>query len=331
MAGNGKRNLSDEDLTRAVLASFGGSKSERFGEIADSLVRHLHAFIEEVQLTEEEWFKGIDFLTRTGHITDGNRQEFILLSDVLGVSMLVVGINHRKAVGATDSGEAVEVVGVGHGDSAGATEATVFGPFFVEGSPRYENGDDISNGAPGEPCYMEGRVLSTAGEPIPDARIEVWQADEDGFYDVQYDGLDEARGRGHLRSDAEGRYRFWSVRPEAYPIPDDGPVGELLEAANRSPMRPAHVHFMVEAPGYEKLITHVFEDGDEHLDSDAVFGVKDSLVATFARQEPGKAPDGKAMDEPFYTMSYDIVLAPSTETAGDGPRGGAARTRESGQ
>jgi hydroxyquinol 1,2-dioxygenase len=287
------RNLADEDLTRAVLASFGECKSERFREVVQSLVKHLHAFVSEVGLTDEEWSRGIDFLTRTGHITDDERQEFILLSDVLGVSMLVVGINNRKP--------------------PKATESTVFGPFFVEGSPRFENGDDIANGAPGEPCLMQGRVLSVEGEPIPNARIEVWQADEEGYYDVQYDDLDEARGRGHLYSDDEGRYWFWSVRPEAYPIPDDGPVGELLDAANRSPMRPAHVHFMVEAPGYETVITHVFDEDDEHLDSDAVFGVKSSLITSFERHEPATAPDGTEMDVPFYTMDYDFVLTPSAE------------------
>ena len=301
---NGTRNLADEDLTRAVLRSFEGAESERFKEVAQSLVKHLHAFVSEVKLTEEEWFRGIDFLTRAGHITDDNRQEFILLSDVLGVSMLVVGLNNRKPEDATDS--------------------TVFGPFFVEGSPRYENGDDIANGAPGEPCLMQGRVLSVAGEAIPGARIEVWQADDEGFYDVQYDDIEGSRGRGHLFSDDEGRYRFWSVRPEAYPIPDDGPVGDLLKAAGRSPMRPAHVHFMVEAPGYEKLITHVFEDGDEHLDSDAVFGVKSSLITSFERHEPGVAPDGRQMTVPFYTMSYDLVLAPSG--GANGSAGGASGT-----
>lgn len=288
---NQRRNLSDEDLTQAVLASFAGSKSERLKEVTESLVKHLHGFISDVQLTEDEWFKGIDYLTRTGHITDDKRQEFVLLSDVLGVSMLVIGINNRRP--------------------PEATESTVFGPFFVEGSPRFKNGDDISKGAPGEPCFMQGRVLSIDGEPIPDARIEVWQADEDGFYDVQYGDLDGARGRGHFYSDAEGRYYFWSVKPEAYPIPDDGPVGELLDAANRSPMRPAHVHFMVKAPGYQTLITHVFDEEDRHLDSDAVFGVKSSLVTEFAKQGPGTASDGREMEEPFYTMNYDIVLAPA--------------------
>jgi hydroxyquinol 1,2-dioxygenase len=310
-AANGTRNFADEDLARAVLASFGDSKSERFREVVQSLVRHLHAFVSEVKLTEEEWFKGIDFLTRTGHITDDERQEFILLSDVLGVSMLVVGINHRHPMGTTES---VEVVGgVTDRHPTGATEATVFGPFFVEGSPRYKNGDDIANGASGEPCFMQGQVLSITGEPIPDAHIEVWQADAEGFYDVQYEDLSGARGRGHLYSDEEGRYWFWSVKPEAYPIPHDGPVGELLSAANRSPMRPAHVHFMIKAPGYETLITHVFKEGDPHLDSDAVFGVKSSLITRFERHEPGTAPDGTKMDVPFYTMNYDFILAPSEE------------------
>jgi hydroxyquinol 1,2-dioxygenase len=290
---NETRDLADERLTKEVLERFENSKSPRFQEIMHCLVQHLHAFVSEVELTEEEWFEGIDFLTRTGQISDENRQEFILLSDVLGVSMLTIGINNRKP--------------------AEATEATVFGPFFVEGSPRFENGDDIANGAPGEPCFMQGGVLSASGEPVPEALIEVWQADDEGFYDVQYDDLSEARGRGHLYSDDEGRYRFWSVRPEAYPIPDDGPVGELLDAANRSPMRPAHVHFMVKAPGYETLVTHVFADDDEHLDSDAVFGVKSSLVTGFERHEPGTAPDSREMDVPFYTMVYDLVLNPSSE------------------
>jgi hydroxyquinol 1,2-dioxygenase len=284
------RNLADEDLTSAVLASFEGASGERFKEIAGSLVRHLHAFASEVRLTEEEWFAGIDFLTRTGHITDDKRQEFILLSDVLGLSMLVVGINNRRP--------------------PEATESTVFGPFFVEGSPAFENGDDLGAGAPGEPCLMEGRVVSIDGEPVAGALIEVWQADEDGFYDVQYADLDEPRGRGHLRSGDDGRFWFWSVKPEAYPIPADGPVGELLAAGARGPMRPAHVHFKIEAEGFQTLITHVFADGDEHLDSDAVFGVRSNLIGHFEHHEPGTAPDGREMDVPFWTMRYDMVLAP---------------------
>lgn len=284
------RNLSDAALTDAVLASFESTPDARTKELATSLVRHLHAFAEDVQLTEAEWFYAIDFLTRTGHITDEKRQEFVLLSDVLGLSMLVIGMNHRKP--------------------QGATESTVFGPFFVEGSPGFENGDDIGGGAPGQPCFMSGRVLGVDGDPIAGALIEMWMADEDGFYDVQLEDLDGPRGRGHLNSADDGRFWFWSVLPEAYPIPTDGPVGDLLTATKRSPMRPAHVHFMVKAPGYETLTTHVFVDEDEYLDTDAVFGVKSSLIAGFDKHDAGEGPDGKQVDEPFYTLDFDLVLAP---------------------
>jgi hydroxyquinol 1,2-dioxygenase len=282
--------LDDEELTRAVLASFGRSADERLRTVVESLVRHLHAFVREVELTEEEWARAIDFLTRTGHITTDKRQEFILLSDVLGISMLTIGINHRRP--------------------AGATESTVFGPFFVEGSPRFDLGADLAAGAPGEPCLVHGQVRSLDGKPVASARIEVWQADDEGLYDVQYADLDHARARGHLFSDGDGRFWFWTVKPTAYPIPTDGPVGELLAAAGRGVMRPAHVHFMVEAAGFQKLITHVFVAGDPYLDADAVFGVKRSLVTEFERHEPGTAPDGKELDVPFYTADYDLVLAP---------------------
>ncbi len=285
------RNLSGAGLTEAALRSFAHGDSERFNQIAQSLVRHLHAFISEVQLTEEEWAKGVEFLTRTGHITTDQRQEFILLSDVLGASMLVIGINNQRP--------------------AGATESTVFGPFFVANSPRFALGDNIANGAPGEPCYMEGYVRSLSGEAVPNARVEVWQADDEGHYDVQVAGLPAPRGRGHLFTDNDGRYAFWSVRPSAYPIPEDGPVGDLLAAANRSPMRPAHVHFMITAPGYQTLVTHVFAEGDPYLDSDAVFGVKSSLITPFARHEAGAAPDGSQVNTPYYTMRYDFTLAPT--------------------
>jgi hydroxyquinol 1,2-dioxygenase len=292
------RNLTDEDLTQAVLSSFGNCISERFQEIMQSLVAHLHSFATDVELTEEEWFAGIDFLTRTGHITDDKRQEFILLSDVLGLSMLVVGLNHRRP--------------------ATATPSTVFGPFFVEDSPRFQNGDDISNGAPGQPCLVQGRVLSVSGEAVASAHLEVWQADDDGFYDVQHDGLEQARGRGHLYSGEDGRYWFWAVKPTGYPIPGDGPVGDLLRGANRSAMRPGHVHFMVSAPGYASVTTHVFADGDPDLDSDAVFGVKSELIAPVVPHEPGPAPDGSEMREPYWSITYDIVLAP--EAGGDAER-----------
>jgi hydroxyquinol 1,2-dioxygenase len=242
-------------------------------------VRHLHGFIAETGLSEEEWLSGIEFLTEAGHITDERRQELILLSDVLGASMLVIDLNHRS--------------------SGRATESTVFGPFFVEGAPRYENGDDLANGAPGETCHVSGRVLSTSGEPLAGARIDVWQADEAGMYDVQYESLTDARARGHLLSDAEGRFWFRTIRPTAYPIPTDGPVGRLLAAANRSPMRPAHIHFRIAAAGHETLTTHVFVAGDPFLDRDAVFGVRETLVAEFANVEDGSC-----------SVAYDFVLEP---------------------
>jgi hydroxyquinol 1,2-dioxygenase len=284
-----RRNLADAGLTRAVAASFDSTPDPRLRAVLQALVRHLHAFASEVELTEDEWFAGIRFLTRTGHKCDDKRQEFVMASDVLGLSMLVIGINHRHPTG--------------------ATESTVFGPFFVEGSRAFENGDDLANGAPGIPCHVRGVVRSVKGDPIPGAHLEIWQADEDGRYDVQYEGLDEPRGRGHLHADDEGRYSFWTVHPAAYPIPTDGPVGELLEAARRSPMRPAHIHFMVTAPGYQTLITHVFDEADEHLDTDAVFGVRSSLVATFHRHDGGAGPDGRQMSDAWSSLEFDLVLA----------------------
>jgi hydroxyquinol 1,2-dioxygenase len=209
----------------------------------------------------------------------------VLLADVLGLSMLTVGLGNRKP--------------------PEATQSTVFGPFFVEGSPEAQLGDDIANGAPGQPCLVSGKVLNTKGEPIAGALVETWQADEDGFYDVQKD-LDRPQNRAHLTTDAEGNYRFWAVKPVAYPIPDDGPVGELLRAGGRGPMRPAHIHFMVTAPGYARLITHVFAAGDEYLDTDAVFGVKQSLIADFTEHDD----DGKT----YYSVNYDLVLATTEET-----------------
>ena len=276
-------------VTAEVLATFSGAAAPRYREVMQSLVRHLHAFARDVRLTESEWEQGIDFLTRAGHITDDRRQEFILLSDVLGLSMLTVAINAPA--------------------SAGATESTVVGPFFTDDSPEVALGGDIAGEAKGRPCYVSGTVRGTGGEPVPGARIEVWESDEDGFYDVQYpDG--RTGGRGWLRSAPDGEYRFWSVRPAPYPIPDDGPVGDLLTAAGRGPMRPAHLHFKVEAPGYRTLITHIFVAGDPYLDRDAVFGVKESLITDFAEHPPGTGPDGRRLDGPWTSVAFDIVLAP---------------------
>jgi hydroxyquinol 1,2-dioxygenase len=274
------RNLNQDNITQAVIASFSGTPNPRLKEIMTSLVQHLHAFAREVKLTEEEWSQGIEFLTRCGHITDDKRQEFILLSDVLGLSMLTVAMNNDKP--------------------AGCTEATVFGPFHVEGAPHYELGEDIANGAKGTPCLVSGKVKGVNGEPIPGAVMDVWQSDDDGLYDVQHADLGHAQARGIVQSDSEGHYHFRSIVAVPYAIPHDGPVGQMLEATGRHPWRPAHLHFMVKAPGYETLITHVFRDHSDYLDSDAVFGVRQSLVCDWAEQADGS-----------YKMQYDFVLNPS--------------------
>lgn len=278
------RNLNQDNITQAVIASFAQSESPRLQQIMTSLVQHLHAFARDVKLTDEEWTEGVDFLTRCGHITDSKRQEFILLSDVLGLSMLTVAMNSDKP--------------------HGCTESTVFGPFHVEGAPRYELGDDIANGAKGTPCLVRGTVRNLAGNPIPGATMDVWQSDEDGLYDVQHEGLDGAQSRGVLTADADGKYHFQSIVAVPYAIPHDGPVGQLLEAVGRHPWRPAHLHFMVKAPGYETLVTHVFRDNSEYLDSDAVFGVRQSLVCGWTEQSDGT-----------YLLEYDFVLNPVRKRA----------------
>jgi hydroxyquinol 1,2-dioxygenase len=284
----------EEDLTAQVVASFAGTANPRLLEIMQSLTGHLHAFIRDVRLTEPEWDAAIAFLTAAGHITDDRRQEFILLSDVLGASMMTVAINHPL--------------------EKNATEATVFGPFFVDDAPLVELGGDIAGGAAGEPCWVEGTVTDTAGNPIPGARLEVWEADEDGFYDVQYDDHRMA-ARAHLLTDENGRYRFWGVTPTPYPIPFDGPVGHLLELTGRSPMRASHLHFMVTAPGYRKLVTHIFVDGDPLVESDSVFGVKQSLIKTFSRNAVGTpAADGRVLESTWTQTRFDIVLPLENET-----------------
>ncbi|TIC85146.1 hydroxyquinol 1,2-dioxygenase [Nocardioides sp. GY 10113] len=281
----------EDDVVARVLASFDGCADPRRKELLRGVVTHLHAFLRDVRLTEEEWAAGIAFLTAVGHLTDDRRQEFILLSDTLGASMQTIAINN-EAVG-------------------DATEATVFGPFFVEGSPEVGRGGDIAHGAAGEPCWVEGTVRDVDGRPVPGARIEVWEADDDGFYDVQY-ADDRTAARGHLFSDRDGSYRFWAITPTPYPIPHDGPVGQMLEATGRSPMRAAHLHLMVRAPGYRTLVTHIFVRGDELLASDAVFGVKESLVRDFERQGAGTpTPDGRSIDGTWSRTSFDIVLAPA--------------------
>ncbi|KQW69889.1 intradiol ring-cleavage dioxygenase [Methylibium sp. Root1272] len=290
------RNINEDTITQAVIAAMSGCTDGRLTSIMTSLVQHLHSFAREVKLTEAEWEQAIRFLTEVGHITDDKRQEFILLSDTLGLSTLVTAQNNAKP--------------------PGCTEATVFGPFFVEGAPWFEYGQDIANGARGEPCFVRGQVRGIDGRPISAAVIDVWQSDDAGHYDVQYAGSGaefEHRARGRFRSGADGHFRFRSILAQPYPIPHDGPVGRMLDALGRHPWRPAHLHFMIEAPGYEKLITHVFRDGDQYLDSDAVFGVRSTLIADWKRHDPGVAPDGHDLAVPYYTLEFDFVLNPSRE------------------
>ena len=284
------RNINEDTITQAVLASMSQCGDERLRTIMTSLVQHLHSFAREVKLTEDEWFTAIKFLTDVGHITDDKRQEFVLLSDTLGLSMLVTTQNNRKP--------------------AACTESTVFGPFFVEDAPEYTCGDDIANGAKGEACFVRGRVVGIDGEPVAGALLDVWQSNKDGFYDVQQKGGGghEHRARGKLRTGADGSFHFRSILAEAYPIPHDGPVGKMLAATGRHPWRPAHLHFMIQAPGYETLITHVFRNGDQYLDSDVVFGVRSTLIGDWIEHAPGVAPDGSRMERPFYTLDYDFVL-----------------------
>ncbi|HTW12966.1 MAG TPA: dioxygenase [Solirubrobacteraceae bacterium] len=283
----------EQQLVGEVLASFAGTPDPRLRTILEALTRHLHGFLREVRLTEAEWQAAIRFLTDAGHITDDKRQEFVLLSDVLGASMQTIAINNEAY--------------------ANATEATVLGPFFVEGAPAIEQGGDIAFGAPGQPCWVEGSVRDTAGNPVPGALLEIWECDEDGFYDVQYAGEDRTAARGRLHADEQGRFRFWALTPVPYPIPHDGPVGALLRAAARSPMRAPHLHFLVRAPGMRTLITHIFVRGEDLEKGDAVFGVKESLIRDFAQQPPGTpTPDGRDLgDRDWARVRFDIVLAPA--------------------
>lgn len=283
----------EEDLVQRVLASFENTPDPRLKQVMQSLTTHLHSFIRDVRLTEDEWNYAIDFLTRVGHITDDKRQEFVLLSDTLGASMQTIAVNN----------EAYE----------NATEATVFGPFFVDDAPEIEHGGDISFGAEGQPAWVEGTVTDSEGNPVPNARIEVWECDEDGLYDVQYtDG--RMAGRAHLFTDEQGNYKFWGLTPVPYPIPHDGPVGQMLQSVGRSPVRAAHLHFMVTAPEKRTLVTHIFVDGDPQLEiGDSVFGVKDSLIKTFEEQPAGTpTPDGRDLGGRTWAKTrFDIVLAPA--------------------
>lgn len=265
-----------------VNGRMGADTDPRLKQVMSSLVQHLHAFIKDVGLTQEEWEYGIGFLTRTGQMCSGERQEFILLSDTLGVSMLVDAINNRRP--------------------EGATENTVFGPFHVDDAPIRAMGDNISLDGKGESCLFEGRVLDLEGKPIAGATVDVWSDNADGFYDVQQPGIQPRwNNRGRFITGADGRYAFRGIKPVSYPIPDDGPVGQMLGHLGRHPFRPAHMHYLVTAPGFQKLVTHTFVGGDDYLTSDAVFGVKNTLVAPFDKVEGGQT---------LWHSPFDFTLVP---------------------
>jgi hydroxyquinol 1,2-dioxygenase len=292
----------DTQLTQAVLHSFAGAPDPRTRAVLAQLISHLHAFVRDTALTFDEWRAAIDFLTRTGHTSNATRQEFILLSDVLGVSMLVDAIHHR--------------------DHAGATESTVLGPFYLGDHRLAPHGADLAPGAPGDRLVVDVQITDTTGQPIAGAAVDVWHADGDGLYDSQKPGytLDAPAMRARFASGDDGRVTFRTIVPCSYPVPTDGPVGELLRAGDRHAMRPAHIHFLIRAAGFETLVTHVFVAGDAYLASDAVFGVKPSLIVPLTpltpvtphdEPAPGSEPGGAPAAARWHRLTYRFALTPA--------------------
>lgn len=281
----------EEHLSEEVVnARMGDDIDPRLREVMEAVVRHLHAAVKEIEPTHDEWMKAIRFLTDVGHMCTDWRQEFILLSDILGVSMLVDSINHRRP--------------------SGATENTILGPFYVPEAPRYAPGTNICLDGKGEPMVVRGRVVDTDGNPVAGALVDVWQTNDDGFYDVQQKGVQpDWNLRGVFTTDKAGEYWFRTSKPRYYPIPDDGPVGKLLGALGRHPNRSAHIHFIVSAEGYDPVITHIFSPDCEYLDQDAVFGVKDSLIAEFHRVDDEDEARRLEFASPFWTVDWNFVLA----------------------
>ncbi|MEV5150238.1 dioxygenase [Streptomyces sp. NPDC052727] len=284
------RDLTSDTITEAVISTMRDAKDSRLAEILESLVRHVHAFVEEVALTEEEWAQGVDFLTRTGQLCTSTRQEFILLSDVLGVTMLVDALSHRRP--------------------AEATQNSVLGPFFRDDRPQQPDAADISAGLPGTPLFFEGLVVDRAGTPVAGAAVDVWHSDADGHYDVDVPGRVDPAMRALFRTDETGHFGFRSIRPSSYPIPGDGTVGELMGATGRSLMRPAHVHLLIEASGFQRVTTMLFPSDDPYLDADPVFGVKQSLVAPYDTYDAGTGPCRGRTDGPYTLLRHTFVLEP---------------------
>jgi len=283
--------MTEENLTDRAVERWSQVPDPRLRAVMTALVRHVHAFVREIEPSEAEWFAGIDWLTRVGQMSSQKRQEFILASDVLGVSMLVDAINHRLP--------------------SGATPSTIEGPFHVSHSQELADGANMAAGAPGMPCFVTGKVTDLEGRPIAGASLDVWQTDGEGLYEAQRPGAEQYM-RAIYRTRADGHYLIRTVRPIAYTIPMDGPVGALVKRTNISEYRPAHFHCCLEAPGYARIVTHLFRNGDPYLGSDVVFGVKAPLITEFAEKQAGeRAPDGSLMDEKFCVIAYDFVLQPS--------------------
>jgi hydroxyquinol 1,2-dioxygenase len=290
------------DITEAVLGRLSADADPRFKQIITGVVQHVHALVRELDLKPEEWMRAIQFLTQVGQTCDDKRQEFILLSDTLGVSMLVVQLDQarRSAKAAADKTATMK-----------PTEATVQGPFYWEGSPPLPLGSDIGEGMPGEPARYTGRVTDTHGQPLAGCCVDVWSGDGDGVYDMQMGDDVGMRLRARFETDAQGRYHFWSIKPTYYPVPSDGPVGDMLRAMGRHPNRPGHMHMMVYKPGFVSLTTHLFASDSPFLDSDAVFGVRDSLIVPFEKHAAGTAPDGRVMKAAWHSTHYDFALSPA--------------------
>jgi len=282
------------EFTKSVLKRWEDIPDPRLREVMQSAIKHLHAFVSEVQPSGAEWFKAIEFLTAIGHKCDDKRQEFILASDVMGVSMLVDDINNRRLEGATPS--------------------TVEGPFHIPDAPEIANGDSMAKGAPGIPCFVTGTVRGLSGKPVASAMLDLWQTDGEGLYEDQRDTQGPYM-RGLYGSQADGSYAIRTVAPIAYTIPMDGTVGDLMNRTNISHMRPAHIHFAILASGYEGCVTHLFQKGDEFIETDVVYGVKEPLIVDFVEKPSGMAPNGERVDTPFYVINYDFVLQKSAAKA----------------
>jgi hydroxyquinol 1,2-dioxygenase len=282
------REFDEKNVTQAVIGRLAECDDPRFKRVMTALIAHLHDFVREVKLTEPEWLTAIQFLTDIGKTCSEKRQEYILLSDTLGVSVLVITLNHPA--------------------DQGSVESTVLGPFYWEGAPELPRGSNLAEGVKGEPAFYSGRVLGEDGRPLPNALLDIWSGDGAGNYDMQIPGETGMKARGKIRTDVHGRYSFRSIRPTFYPVPTDGPVGRMLRKMGRHPYRPGHIHMIVSGPGHLPVTTHLFVAGSEYLDSDAVFGMKESLVAKFERHLPGIGPDGEPVATPFYTVDYDFRL-----------------------